>query len=445
MAIEERSTPSSAVILMVAGEASGDLHAANLARQILERLPAAQLFGIGGSRMQEAGVRLLRRIDDLAVVGIGEVMLHWRAIRQTFRSLCQFIQTKRPDLLILIDYPDFNLRLAKVARREHIKVLYYISPQVWAWRRWRIKTIARTVDTLLVIFPFELPLYQGCGLDVRFIGHPLMDVIGGEIAPGRGAEPREIEPSMGMESINPYPLALAPGRWAEPKEPQSAESPQSDSLRQPAESPSMREEICRRLGVDPKRPIIALLPGSRKSEISRILPQLLGAAEKLIRQKPDLQFLLALASTIKPSVVEPYLRRYPSVTIHCRESCTYDILRVADLALVSSGTATLETALLNTPMILVYRLSLLSYILGRMLIRVPYIGLVNLVAEKKIVPELIQYQANADKIASLAMEILQDQKRREYMRRELRKIRDRLGEPGSAARAAEVVVEMLGR
>lgn len=430
---------------MVAGEASGDLHAANLARQILERLPAAQLFGIGGSRMQEAGVRLLRRIDDLAVVGIGEVMLHWRAIRQTFRSLCQFIQTKRPDLLILIDYPDFNLRLAKVARREHIKVLYYISPQVWAWRRWRIKTIARTVDTLLVIFPFELPLYQGCGLDVRFIGHPLMDVIGGEIAPGRGAEPREIEPSMGMESINPYPLALAPGRWAEPKEPQSAESPQSDSLRQPAESPSMREEICRRLGVDPKRPIIALLPGSRKSEISRILPQLLGAAEKLIRQKPDLQFLLALASTIKPSVVEPYLRRYPSVTIHCRESCTYDILRVADLALVSSGTATLETALLNTPMILVYRLSLLSYILGRMLIRVPYIGLVNLVAEKKIVPELIQYQANADKIASLAMEILQDQKRREYMRRELRKIRDRLGEPGSAARAAEVVMEMLER
>lgn len=386
---------------MVAGEASGDLHGGNLAREILVRQPGAQIFGIGGARMQEAGVHLLHSIDDLAVVGIFEVVLHWRAIRQTFRSLCQFIREKRPDLVILIDYPDFNLRLAKIARREHIKVLYYISPQVWAWRSWRIKTIARNVNTLLVVFPFEIPLYQGSGLDVRFIGHPLMDIVQAEAA---------CRAEAACQSVS--------GR---------------------------REDIRRQLGVDPKRPVIGLLPGSRRSEIARLLPQLLGAAGKLSRQQPDLQFLLALASTIQPAEVEPYLREIdPSVTIHCRTNSTYDIIRAADLVLVSSGTATLETALLNTPMILVYRLSLISYVLGRMLIRVPYIGLVNLVAEKKIVPELIQYQANPETIASLAMDILKDHKRQERMREELRKIRDKLGEPGSSGRAAEVVMEILG-
>lgn len=436
--------PSPAVILMVAGEASGDLHGGNLAREILARQPQTRIFGIGGAKMQEAGVQLLRSIDDLAVVGISEVLLQWKAIRQTFNTLGQFIRERRPDLVILIDYPDFNLRLAKVAKRERIKVLYYISPQVWAWRSWRIKTIALNVDTLLVVFPFEVPLYQDCGLDVRFIGHPLVDIVKSEF---RG-----------------------------------------------------REEICLKLGVDPKQPIVGLLPGSRRSEIKRLLPQLLGAATRIAQAMPNVQFLLALAPTIQLAEVEPYLRQFEQeleqdreqeleqefaqeleqeqeqeneheqefkqklepkpkqklepqvgqelkppapVKILCRENSTYDIIHVSDLVLVSSGTATLETALLNTPMILVYRLSLLSYALGRLLIRVPYIGLVNLVAGKKIVPELIQYQASPEKIASLALEILHDSKRQESMRSELRKIREKLGDPGSSARVAEVVVEML--
>ncbi|MEW5803620.1 MAG: lipid-A-disaccharide synthase [bacterium] len=385
--------PSSAVILMVAGEASGDLHGGNLAREILTRLPQARIFGIGGAKMQEAGVQLLRSIDDLAVVGISEVVLHWKAIRQTFHTLSQFIRERRPDLVILIDYPDFNLRLARVAKRERTRVLYYISPQVWAWRSWRVKTIARNVDTLLVVFPFEIPFYQGCGLDVRFIGHPLVDLLD-----AAGAEPRG------------------------------------------------REKVSFQLGVDPKGPIVGLLPGSRRSEIQRLLPQLLGAATRISRTMPSVQFLLALAPTIKPAEVEPYLRELdPSVKVLCQVDSTYDIIRLADLVLVSSGTATLETALLNTPMILVYRLSLISYILGRLLIRVPYIGLVNLVAEKRIVPELIQYQASPERIASLALNILRDSKRQESMRRELGKIKEKLGDPGSSARAAEVVVEMLGR
>ena len=418
---------------MVAGEASGDLHGGNLAREILARHPQTRIFGIGGAKMQEAGVHLLRSIDDLAVVGISEVVLQWKAIHQTFHTLGQFIRERRPDLVILIDYPDFNLRLAKVARRERIKVLYYISPQVWAWRSWRIKTIARSVDTLLVVFPFEVPLYQDCGLDVRFIGHPLVDIVKSEFR--------------------------------------------------------SREEICLQLGVDSKQPIVGLLPGSRRSEIKRLLPQLLGAATKIAQTMPKVQFLLALAPTIQLAEVEPYLQKLEQkpgqelkqggiqepvqklnqeleqertpgqklnqarereqalehpVKILCRENSTYDIIHISDLVLVSSGTATLETALLNTPMILVYRLSLLSYALGRLLIRVPYIGLVNLVAGKKIVPELIQYQASPEKIASLALEVLRDLKRRESMRRELRKIREKLGDPGSSARAAEVVAEMIG-
>ena len=202
--------------------------------------------------MLEAGVHLLRSIDDLAVVGISEVVLQWKAIRQTFHTLGQFIRERRPDLVILIDYPDFNLRLAKVAKRERIKVLYYISPQVWAWRSWRIKTIARNVDTLLVVFPFEVPLYQDCGLDVRFIGHPLVDIVKSEFR--------------------------------------------------------SREEICRQLGVDPKRPIVGLLPGSRRSEIKRLLPQLLGAATRIAQAMPNVQFLLALAPTIQLAEVEPYLQ-----------------------------------------------------------------------------------------------------------------------------------------
>jgi lipid-A-disaccharide synthase len=392
---ETGSFPSSAVILMVAGEASGDLHGGNLAREILARHPQTRIFGIGGAKMQEAGVYLLRSIDDLAVVGISEVVLQWKAIRQTFQMLGQFIRERRPDLVILIDYPDFNLRLAKVARRERIKVLYYISPQVWAWRSWRIKTIARNVDTLLVVFPFEVPLYQDCGLDVRFIGHPLVDIVKSEFR--------------------------------------------------------SREEICLQLGVDSKQPIVGLLPGSRRSEIKRLLPQLLGAATKIAQTMPKVQFILALAPTIQLAEVEPYLQKLEQeqtlehpVKILCRENSTYDIIHISDLVLVSSGTATLETALLNTPMILVYRLSLLSYALGRLLIRVPYIGLVNLVAGKKIVPELIQYQASPEKIASLALAILRDSKRRKSMRRELRKIREKLGDPGSSSRAAEVVAEMIG-
>jgi lipid-A-disaccharide synthase len=380
---------------MVSGEASGDLHGGNLAREILTRHPHAQIYGIGGSQMQRAGVHLIKDINNLAVVGISEVLTHWKAIWQTFRSLRKFIRESRPDLMILIDYPDFNLRLAKVAKKEQIRVLYYISPQVWAWRRWRIKTIARYVDILLVVFAFELSFYQKqrlkkkSKLDVRFIGHPLVDIVRPNCSRGKN---------------------------------------------------------CYQLGVDPRKPIIGLLPGSRRSEIRRILPLLLKAAQKLIQKRQDIQFLLALAPTIPYAEVEPYLQRvHKTLPIYCHADRTYDIISISDLVLVSSGTATLETALLNTPMILIYRLSPLSYLLGKLLIRVPYIGLVNLVAGKKVIPELIQYQASPERIASLADSLLQNLKSREIMRQEFQKVREKLGGFGSSGRAADVVLEILER
>ncbi|MGA1875762.1 MAG: lipid-A-disaccharide synthase [bacterium] len=384
---------SSTTILMVSGEASGDLHGGNLAREIFTRLPQAKIYGLGGPQMQRAGVQVIGDINNLAVVGISEVLIHWRAIWQTFRFLRKFIKESRPDLIVLIDYPDFNLRLAKVAKKEQIRVLYYISPQVWAWRRWRIKTMAQYVDILLVVFAFELSFYQEqrfkrkSKLDVRFVGHPLVDIV---------------RPNCS------------------------------------------REKTCFQLGVDPRKPIIGLLPGSRRSEVSRILPSLLKAAQKLIQKRQDIQFLLALAPTISYAEVEPYLQKVrKTLPISCHADRTYDIISISDLVLVSSGTATLETALLNTPMVLIYRLSPLSYLLGKLLIRVPYIGLVNLVAGKKIIPELIQHQASPEKIASLADALLQNLKGREIMRQEFQKVREKLGEFGSSGRAADIVLEIL--
>ena len=376
-------------ILIVAGEASGDLHGGNLAREILALRHHIRISGVGGSQMKKAGVCLLQSVDDMAVVGISEVLFHWHIIRQTFRTLAQFIKTEHPDLVILIDYPDFNLRLAKIAKKEGIKVLYYISPQIWAWRSWRIKTIVRNVDTMLVVLPFERTFYEKSGLDVRFIGHPLVD---------------SVKPKFN------------------------------------------KDDAYSQFKIDPGRPVIGILPGSRHGEIRHILPRMIGAVKKIARNRPDTQFVMALAPTIHYAEIEPYLVKIKeSVQILCLKDCTYDIIHLSDQVLVITGTATLEIALLNTPMILVYRVSPLSYILGKLLIRVPSIGLVNLVAGKKIVPELVQYRANPKEIASLAEKILENSQKQKIMRQELVKVRQKLGSAGSSKRAATIALEMLDR
>lgn len=376
---------STHTILMVSGEASGDLHGGNLAKEIFQQCPQVKILGMGGAQMQKAGVHLLENIEGMSVVGISEVFSHFTIIKDAFKRLRQFLEEHPPDLIICIDYPEFNLRLAKIAKRKKIKILYYISPQIWAWRRWRIKTIAQNVDTMLVVFPFELPFYQNAGIDVHFVGHPLVDIVKPKLT---------------------------------------------------------REEGLKKFHLDPSKPIISLLPGSRRGEIRHILPSLLEAAQKIAQKEPDRQFLLAQAPTISDQEIQPFLEKI-HLKIHCYEGYTYDIISLSDLVIVASGTATLETALLNTPMILVYRLSALSYLLGRLLVQVPFIGLVNLVAEKKIVPELIQQHADPENIAFWAEKLLQNPKTRKTMRQELKMVKEKLGKIESSKQAAQIALQML--
>ena len=371
-------------ILVVAGEASGDLHAASLVRALRRLDPAIRFYGVGGERLREAGVDLLAESSDMAVVGLTEVFFKLPLIMKVMNRLKRSFRAEKPDAAILVDYPDFNLRLARAAHKRGIKVFYYISPQVWAWRRGRIRKIRRFVDKMAVILPFEYPLYREAGVDADFVGHPLLDVVPAHFSP---------------------------------------------------------EDARKKLGMREGIRTVSILPGSRPSEATRLLPVCLRAAEKMNRHA-DLQFVMPLASTLSQNFVEEIIRRY-EVDITVIPHAVYDVLAASDLAIIASGTATLEAALMKTPMIIIYRVSWLSYFLGRMFIHVKNIGLVNIIAGKSIVPELIQSEANSDSIAALAEDLLNNRDKREAMQADLSEIRDKLGTPGAAERAALIVYNML--
>ncbi len=372
-------------ILMVAGEVSGDLHGAHLLEAIHRIDPEIQCFGMGGERLERAGMRLLYPSKALSVVGITEVLPKLGSILKALRVLRRSLIDEKPDLVILIDFPDFNLRLARSAHRMGIPVLYYISPQVWAWRSGRIKKIAQWVDQMIVFFPFEVPLYERAGLEVHWVGHPLIDI---------------------------------------------------------AKSTLPREEALARFGLDPHRRIVGLLPGSRAGEIERLLPIQVEAARFLERQIPGLQFLIPLAPGIPPSLVSRHLTGITE-SVRVIEGLPYEVMKISDLLITASGTATLEAAALGTPMIIIYRVSTLSYWIGRALIRVKHIGLVNLVSGKRIVPELIQQQANPERISEEALRILKDPRLAERMKEEMKEVRRRLGQPGAAERAARIVYSFV--
>ncbi|MEI7672281.1 MAG: lipid-A-disaccharide synthase, partial [Deltaproteobacteria bacterium] len=322
-------------VMIVAGEASGDLHGGNLVRAMHQINPDLSFYGMGGKKMQAAGVELLADAADMAVVGLTEVVFKLGMILRVMRRLTNTLTKTPPALLILIDYPDFNLPLARAARKRGIKVLYYISPQVWAWRKDRIDIIRNTVDRMAVILPFEEEFYRKAGVDVTFVGHPLLD-----------------------EVTRKYPRAAAQKRF----------------------------------GLQEEAVTIAILPGSRKSEVARLLPEMLGACRILIEKISPIQFALPLAGTLAPDFVRDILRQFP-VRVNVIPDEMYDIVAVADAAMVASGTATLETALLETPMVVVYKVSGLSYAIGRRFIQVDHISLVNLIAGRAVVPELIQNDA----------------------------------------------------
>lgn len=372
-------------ILIVAGEASGDLHGGRLVEALRHLDPRLTLEGMGGDGMQAAGVRLLADARETAVVGLTELWEKRRALRAALERLRDHLRRVRPALLICIDFPDFNLLLARTAHRLGIPVCYFISPQVWAWRRGRIRVIRRLVRKMLVLFPFEEALYRGAGVDVAFVGHPLLDV-----------------------------LAQAPSR----------------------------EASRAALGVDGGASVLGLLPGSRQAEIRRHLPLLLHAAARLRARRPDLVVLLGAAPALDPCRVEAEAAA-ASVPVRVVRGRTHEVMRAADLLLAVSGTVTLEAAILGTPMVITYRMATLSWLLARLLVRVRFIGLPNLVAGDGIVPELIQFAATPERLEAAAREILDSPERQGQMRAALAEVRARLGAPGAALRAAKAVLALL--
>jgi lipid-A-disaccharide synthase len=374
-------------VMIVAGEASGDLYGAGVVVALREKAPGIRFFGIGGPRMEEADVKILFRASEVAVVGITEVLPKMRAIRRALDGLKDALMDNPPDLVILIDYPGFNLNLAKKAHDLGIPVLYYIPPQVWAWREGRVKKIAKRVDRVAVIFPFEEGFYSGCGIRVEYVGHPLLD---------------------GLEN----------GR--------------------------SREQVREDLGISGAQfPVVGLLPGSRNEEIARHLQPIVGAAEIISRTYPKLYCILPLASTVDEEIVKPYLEN-AQVDIMVHSGNTREVLRACDLALIASGTATLEAAITGTPMVILYRVSFLTYLLGKLLAKVSHIGLVNLVADREIVPELIQGDAIDTRLAEEGLCLLENAERREEMKEDLRLVREQLGQGGASERVAALAAEMMG-
>ncbi len=372
-------------ILLVAGEVSGDLHGSHLVEALQRIEPGIQFFGVGGEGLERRGMKLLYPAHSLSVVGITEVFVKLRTILKALRGLKRSLEREKPDLVILIDFPEFNLRLAKIAHRRGIPVVYYISPQIWAWRPQRIKLIARVVKKMIVLFPFELPLYETAGVDVEWVGHPLLDIV---------------KPTL-------------------PK-----------------------EKAFQEFGLDPKRRTVGLLPGSRIHEIERLLPPLLASAHLLQKEIPDLQFVVPLAPGISKTILSSQMENI-SFPVRVVEGFTYDVMNVSELLITASGTATLEAAIVGKPMIIIYKVSLPSYWVGRALIRVDHIGLVNLVAEKEIAPELIQKDVNPERIADEASRILRDPILSRKMAESMGEVRRKLGEPGAAQRAAQIVVSLL--
>jgi lipid-A-disaccharide synthase len=372
-------------ILLVAGEVSGDLHGSHLVEALQRIEPEIQFFGVGGEGLKGRGMKLLYPAQSLSVVGITEVFVKLRTVLQALRGLKGSLEREKPDLIILIDFPEFNLRLAKIARRRGIPVVYYISPQIWAWRPQRIKLIARVVKKMIVLFPFEVPLYETAGVDVEWVGHPLLDIV---------------KPTL-------------------PK-----------------------EKAFREFGLDPKRRTVGLLPGSRIHEIERLLPPLLASTHLLQKEIPDLQFVIPLAPGISRTILSSQMKNI-SFPVKVVEGFTYDVMNLSDLLIMASGTATLEGAILGKPMIIVYKVSLPSYWVGRALIRVDHIGLVNLVAEREIAPELIQKDVNPERIADEASRILRDPILSRKMAESMDEVRQKLGEPGAAQRAAQIVSSLL--
>ena len=373
-------------VMIVTGEASGDLHGSNLIEAAKELDSGLRFFGVGGQRMSAAGCEILIPSEELAVMGIVEVLGHFPIIWRSFQRLKKILHgPERPDALVLIDFPEFNLRLAKQAKRAGVPVLYYVSPQVWAWRRGRVKKIAQVVDSLAAILPFEPDLYKGLDIDVKYVGNPLLDEL---------PEPRG------------------------------------------------KNEFLKDIGVPGEKRIVGLFPGSRNSEIRYMLDTLLKTGEEVVEQVPDCHFLVPLASTLKREELQDRLDA-SGLPVTLVQADIYDTINACEAIVSVSGTVTLQVALLGTPMVILYKMAPLTYLIGRLLVKVPHIGLANIVADRQVAREFIQDEAQPHDLAHEILRVLHDDKYRDELRDGLSRVQERMGQPGCSIRVAKMLSEMI--
>ena len=368
--------------MILTGEASGDLHGANLVKAIRKIDSHISFFGTGGKALKKEGSELFLDIKSLSVMGLTEVLAKMHLILKALRESKQILKERRPNLLILIDFPEFNLTVAKTAKRLGIPVLYYISPKVWAWRSGRIKTIKARVDRMVIILPFEEEFYRNENIPYTYVGHPLMDT-----------------------KLSEYPY------------------------------PSIDEK---------EDKIIGILPGSREKEVLRILPEIMETAKLLSKEQKDLKFLVSVAPSLDISLIHHIVDPYRSeINLGITTDSVYDIFKILDFAIAASGTVTLEAAIAGIPMVVLYKMSSMSYFFARRLVKLKYASLVNLIAGREVVPELLQNDANPKNIAVTINRLLKDETALDQMKNELIKVRTSLGEPGASTRVAKIALEMM--
>lgn len=365
--------------MIIAGEASGDAHGAGIVRELKKRNPELELFGIGGDKMIREGFKAIYHVREMSFMGFVEVIKHLPLIRSVEKTLNQLLRIMKPDAVLLIDYPGFNLRFARTVKQFGIKVFYYISPQVWAWKKGRIKKMKNLIDKMFCVFPFEVPLYEREGIPVQFVGHPLMEEI---------------------------------------------------------EEPMSRENFCKRFTLDTRKKILALVPGSRKQEIENLFSVMVRAAMELAENR-EKEIVVAVAPHLP---VELYQRHLPpNARVTFVQHATHDVMFHAELAFVTSGTATLETAIIGTPMIVMYRTSWLTYMIARFVVKIENISLVNILAGKKIVPEIIQHDVVVPNLVAEAKEILAPETYAE-MKNELGTLKKKLGGAGASKNVVDAIL-----
>jgi len=421
-------------VMILAGESSGELYGSLLAKALRRKWPDVHLIGIGGERMREAGVELIARTSD--AFGLIEAVSSVGKIRTALKKAREALHEFKPSILIPIDYPDFNLKVASMAKPLGVKVVYYVSPQVWAWRRGRIKKIAGLVDRMMVILPFEQKLYEDAGVECEFVGHPVLEEID-EVLQEAVSHEVNFFRTINNPPIRPlekggkggFKKAKRMGMW---------------SL-----SPGIKTYFKSALGLNPERPLLSVLPGSRPSELKRHLPLITEVIRQFRqdRQVPSAtayQFCIPLAPNTDEEKYRPYLEDLRREDVFIRKGESVRVLAASDMAVVASGTATLQTALLEVPMVVIYQLSPLTYQLGKRIVKVKYISLVNLLSGKEVVQELLQKKANPFEIIRELEKIMSDTQYRESMIAEFRMIKEKFSGRNASERVAEVVMKMAG-